>query len=310
MSLADKINQLSLIKTKFSDLGDLYKGAKKDLKNEYEKVDHYRKLFKNKDEFDALIDLNLQITALLEKYVATSKNIKQQVNNVIHTKERGILQHDYDRYANQDVSQSLIEQRNENISEEFVDLIKNVIHSVSDWRYSGCVIDPVDANFVKQLVANEPLYIVTENKINHKRIRKSLNSYYVKNRLRFYPKITYLPKHLGLTICVNQFEYMPLDEQGKIMSEIYSHTLPGGKMVITYNDCDYRASLEHTLEGLRFYSTKELTLGKACSIGWDIVKTETTNNGVWHYAILQKPGQLTSIKTSAPIIENIKVIDN
>jgi len=114
-----------------------------------------------------------------------------------------------------------------------------------------------------------------------------------------------LPPFLGLTVCVNQFEYIPLDEQGDILQKVYKLTLPGGNMLITYNDCDQRSSLEHTLEGLRFYSTKELLIGKAYSIGWNVVTTETIN-GLWQYAILQKEGQLTSNKTSAPIVENIR----
>lgn len=306
MSLAHKINQLNLIKTKFSGFADHAADSVKHFKSEYDVADHYRKLFKDSDNFDKLIDLNLQITSLLAQYSDTSKKIKQQINSVIHNKERRILQYDYNRYNNQTVEQSLLDIRNENISSEFVELICSVIYNISDWRFAGCVIDPIDAQFIGKMVGSEPLYIVSKNDVCVKRVRKKLNDFYVKQRLRTYNCIKDLPRHLGLTVCINQFEYMPLDEQGDIMHQIYKHTLSGGQMLITYNDCDQRACLEHTLEGLRFYSTKELTLGKAFSIGWDVVKTETTNNGVWNYAILQKPGELHSIKTSAPMVENIK----
>ena len=306
MSLADKINQLNLIKTKFLGLGNHTVDSNKKLITEYEVIDHYRKLFKNRENFDKLIDLNLQIKKLLAEYSNTSKNITQQINTVIHNKERGILQYDYERYENQFVDQTLLDVRNDNISEEFVNLVCAVIDSISDWRFAGCVINPIDSKFVHAMIGSEPLYIVSKNDVCIKRVKKRLNNFYAKQRLRVYGRINELPKHIGLSVCVNQFEYMPLDEQGNIMQQIYKQTSPGGQMLITYNDCEQRASLEHTLEGLRFYSTKELTLGKAFSIGWDVVKTETTNNGVWNYAILQKPGELHSIKTSAPIVENIK----
>jgi hypothetical protein len=306
MSLADKINQLSLIKTKFSDFGNHTVDGVKQFKSEYDVVDHYRKLFKDSDNFDKLVDLNLQITSLLAQYSDTSKKVKQQINAVIHNKERGILQYDHNRYNEQTVDQALLDIRNNNISSEFVELICSVIYNISDWRFAGCVIDPIDARFVENMVGSEPLYIVSKNDVCVKRVRKKLNDFYAKQRLRIYSRIKDLPRHLGLTVCVNKFEYMPLDEQGDVLQQVYKHTLPGGQMLVTYNDCDQRASLEHTLEGLRFYSTKELTLGKAFSIGWDVVKTETTNNGVWNYAILQKPGELHSIKTSAPMVENIK----
>jgi hypothetical protein len=305
MSLADKINQLSLIKNKFSDLGEHTAHDVKQFKSEYDVVDHYRKMFKDRDNFDKLVDLNLQITSLLAQYHATSKKVKQQINTVIHSKERGILQYDYNRYNQQSVEQSLLDIRDENISRKFVELLCSVIHNISDWRFAGCVINPIDSRFIEKMLASEPLYIVSNNDVCIKRVKKKLNDFYAKQRLRTYNRIKELPRQLGLTVCVNQFEYMPLDEQGDVMQQIYKHTLPGGQLLITYNDCDQRASLEHTLEGLRFYSTKELTLGKAFSIGWDVVKTETTNNGVWNCAILQKPGELHSIKTSAPMVENI-----
>ena len=306
MNLADKINQLNLIKTKFLGFADHTAQSTKQFKSEYHVVDYYRQLFKDSDNFDKLIDVNLRIVNLLAEYSVTSKKVKQQIDTVIHAKERRILQFDYSRYNKQAVDQSLLDIRNENISSEFVELICNVIYNISDWRFAGCVIDPIDAQFVENMVGSEPLYIVSNNDVCVKRVRKKLNDFYTKQRLRIYGRIKDLPRHLGLTVCVNQFEYMPLDEQGDVLQQVYKHTLPGGQMLITYNDCDQRASLEHTLEGLRFYSTKELTLGKAFSIGWDVIKTETTNNGVWNYAILQKPGQLHSIKTSAPMVENIK----
>jgi|DEB0MinimDraft_4_1074332.scaffolds.fasta_scaffold01891_3 hypothetical protein len=306
MNLADKINQLSLIKTRFSGQGEHTAHTIEQFKSEHDLIEHYRKLFRHSDNFDKLIDLNLQIQNLLLQYSDTSKYVKQQINEVIHIKERGILQYDYNRYNTQVVDQTTLDIRNNNISSEFVELVCGVIYKISDWRFAGCVIDPIDAQFVVNMVGSEPLYIVSKNDVCVKRVRKKLNDFYVKQRLRIYNRIKDLPQHLGLTVCVNQFEYMPLDDQGDVLQQVYKHTLPGGQMIVTFNDCDQRASLEHTLEGLRFYSTKELTLGKAFSIGWDVVKTETTNNGVWNYAILQKPGQLHSIKTSAPMVENIK----
>ena len=306
MSLADKINQLSLIKTKFADLGDHSLDVINTLQSENEVIDHYRKLFKDREKFDKLFDLNEKIRNLLLDYHDASNQVKKQIATVVHSKERNILQHDYKRHATQTVNQDLIDKRNENISLEFIELVKNAIQRYSDWRFAGCVLYPADEKFVQDMIACEPLYVVTNNDVSINRIKDKLNNFYFANRLRLYDSLENLPLYgTGLTVCLNHFEYIPLDEQGDILSQVYHVTLPGGKILVTYNDCDQRQSLEHTLEGHRFYSTKELLLGKAYSIGWNVLSSETTN-GLWQYAILQKEGQLTSNKTSAPMVENIK----
>jgi len=305
MSLADKINQLSLIKTKFADLGDHSLDVVKALQSENEVVDHYRKLFKDREKFDNLFDLNEKIQSLLLDYYDASNQVKKQINSVVYSKERNILQNDHIRYATQTVDQELIDKRNENISQDFIELVKNAIQRYSDWRFAGCVLHPTDEQFVQDMVACEPLYVVSTNDLCVGRVKENLNDFYVTQRLRVYDSLKHLPPDLGLTVCINQFEYIPLDEQSDILTQVYNHTLPGGRMILTYNDCDQRQSLEHTLEGLRFYSTKELLLGKAYSIGWNVISTETIN-GLWQYALLEKEGQMDTIKTSAPVVSNIR----
>jgi len=304
--LANKISQLSLIKNAFRDIGKSSLDQLPTFDNEYKASDHYRKFFKDKQHFDQLIDLNLQIKSLLNQYVDTSKKLQEQVNKTIFQKEQKILQADYERYSKQQIEQELLDNRNQNISDDFVDMVTSIIANSSDWRLSACVIEPTDARFVKTIVANEPLYVVTKNQESIKRVKGSFNNFYAEQRLRIYNDFKYLPKQIGLTLCINQFEYMPLDYQGDILLRAYKHTIPGGRMIITYNNCDNRTSLEHTLSGIRYYSTAELTLGKAFSIGWDVEQSDSASNGIWHYAVLKKPGEISSIKNSAAMVENIK----
>lgn len=304
--LADKISQLALIKNAFKDLGKSSLDQLPMFDFEYEASDRYRKFFRDQQHFDTLIDQNLQIKNLLNQYVDTSKKLQEQVNKTIFQKEQKILQADYDRYSKQQVEQKLLDNRNKNISEDFVDMVSSIIANSSDWRLSACVIDPTDARFVKTIVANEPVYVVTKNQESIKRVKSSFNNLYATERLRIYDDYKYLPKHIGLTLCINQFEYMPLDYQGDILLRAYNHTMPGGRMIITYNNCDNRTSLEHTLSGIRYYSTAELTLGKAYSIGWDVEQSDNANNGIWHYAVLKKPGEISSNKHSATLVENVK----
>ena len=329
MNLVDKISQLHRAKTKFYQLGDVKEFLKENanspdaslhagwfadphdkqrkiLSEEYDMIEHYRKMFRNSDELDKLSDLNQQLRDTYKKYRKQIQNTKRMIIKALHSHEVNIMQRDHVRYKTEVVTQELLDQRKDNVSPEFVELVQSVIQRNTDWRFAGCVLNPVDDQYVKAMIACEPLYIVTNNDVSIGRIKSNLSEFFVNQRLRLYNSLEGLPQHLGLTICVNQFEYIPLDEQSDILKQTYEHTMPGGLMLLTYNDCDQRTSLEHTLEGLRFYCTRDLLVGKAWSIGWNVVKSETTNNGMWTYVVLQKPGELYSMKTSAPLVENIR----
>jgi SAM-dependent methyltransferase len=302
--LADKINKLSIIKQKFADLGE--KHDLDSLTSEKEIVQHYSKMFRSTDDFNQLIELNNELVKVINEYQQVSKRVSSYVNKVLHKKEINILQEDYRRYLNDQITVEDIQQRDQNVSAEFTNFVKSTINQLSDWRYPGCIINPVNSSLTMEMLACEPLYIISDIQELITDVRKGFNSFYNQNRLRVYNDIIHLPLNtLGLAICINQLEYMPLDAQADLLGKIYNHLQPGGRLLISYNDCDNRTCLEHTLEGIRSYSTKQLTLGKAFSIGFDIKKSSSTNNGMWNYAILSKPGQLHSIKTAVPIVKNV-----
>jgi len=53
-------------------------------------------------------------------------------------------------------------------------------------------------------------------------------------------------------------------------------------------------------------ATKSLIEGLHYGIGYDILEAGNTNDGVWSYMLLQKPGTLTSQKMNAPAIEFVE----
>lgn len=307
MSLADKISQLNLIRNHFRNIGDDTPHMISKLVDEVKLVDHYKDKFKYNSEFNRLSDLNKQLQHELEQYHVTSKRVKDVIAQVIHNKERSILQHDYMNYQKEDLDIELIDSRSQSLSKEIVNEIHARVQNYIDWRFAVIVMHPLDGQFVRNLVAGDPLYVVTQNETIKKRIKKRFNEFYRNNRLKIIARAERLNGRIAsLCLAINVFEYMPLDEQANMLEIMFKKTYEGGTAIITFNDCEQRTSLELTLQGLRCYCTKELVLGKAFAIGWDIESVGSVNNGTWSYAILKRPGELTSIKCSAPIIENMK----
>ena len=303
--LAEKINQLNLIQTQFGNLGQGIDAALTSIHTDKQKVEHYRSSFKDRANFDNMIEIADQLEKLLIQYKKVSIDTKNQVSQLVGRKERHILQADYARYESENISAELLEKRFDHVSDDIKDALMYVTNSKTDWVTGAVDVYPVNGHFTKHLISCDPLYVIINSPQLLPTIKNDFNEFYRDNRLRVYNSIDNIPNNqLGFATCINNLEYMPLDYQGKIFEKVYAKLQPGGQMLITYNDCEKRAALEHTLSGLRCYSTKSLTIGKASSYGFDIVDQGTTNNGVWSWALLQKFGKYKTIKRSAPMVVN------
>ena len=157
MSLADKINQLSLIKEKFKGLGARYDTDS--LKNEWDTVHHYMKMFRVNDDMDHMLDVNRQIQDLIADYKETSRRVTGYVDTVLHKKELNILQDDYRRFEADHITLEHIQARQQYMSEEFVTEIDEVSRAYGDWRFGGCIVNPIDGLFSDCVIGCDPLYL-------------------------------------------------------------------------------------------------------------------------------------------------------
>lgn len=303
--LADKINQLNLIQTRFRNLG-IDTGVTLDsLEQDRQNVEHYYKGFRDRQHFDTLLEQNSSLQKLIIDYKKTTDLVREQINTLVTKKERDILQSDYQRYESRIDDDDLVVSRWANMSPEITNHLQQLIQQYSDWTAPAFSYHPIDGRFTQGLIACDPLYVVNDRDGLGPRIKNDFNKFYAEHRLRMYKSIDSIPdKQMRMALCINVLEYMPLDYQGFLFSKLYRKLGPGGIVLITYNACNNRAALELTLNELRCFSSRELTLGKAISLGFDVRQEGDTNNGVWSWAVLQKPGVFETIKRSATIVKN------
>ena len=124
-----------------------------------------------------------------------------------------------------------------------------------------------------------------------------------------YNNVSDIPDNcVGFASCINLFEYLPLDPIKELAKEVFKKLKSGGKFLITYNDCEERYSLELLDNDFRCLCTKSLISSLMYGLGFNILETGNTDDGVWSYMLLTKPGELTSQKLASPEIEFIPKI--
>lgn len=198
------------------------------------------------------------------------------------------------------------------ISVELESIIKSKITEYSDWHYPALQINPRSKKWIDPMVAGDPLYL-THYDINL--IKEIISGYpdLYQNRLRLYQIVdrdfSDLPlAQFSFVLCWDYFNYLSFDFVEKYIREVWKLLRPGGRFMFSYTNCDISGP------ALR---AESLACGYACSrwiqklcteIGYDInelqdFETDDAFNTHVSWAILKKPGNLSTIKASQAIAE-------
>ena len=138
--------------------------------------------------------------------------------------------------------------------------------------------------------------------------QKTLNSILKQSFQKFEVIIVYddlnklPPGQMGVIQATHLFEFLPLDPIKDYFKKVVNLLRPGGKFVFTYNNCEHTNSLDFCANGYRTYCTKELMSNVVKSFGLDIID-EQTWQGSHSFMIVQKPGELQTIKESNGLVK-------
>lgn len=295
--LLDKFCKLDLVKRGLETIGF---DISTNLEKQKNVVQQDMALFLDKSKHQAVLDSIQTLEQAKQKLDHDLKTLREYVSTNLRRREVKLIQRDYDAYESHYFTQEEHLKVNEFLSESFRTFLKAKIQHYSDWRYPTLDMNPVNGEFTRLMVSGDPLYVMVQDSVQADIIRTRFNDFYGKRRLRVYDDLQHIPdQQLGLTFCVNHFEYLPLDPIKDIAKSLYDKTRPGGRLFFTYNDCEQRASLELMDRNFRCYNTMELIRGMLYSIGWDYVDHGAVD-GVWNWMDVKKSGELSSIKQSAP----------
>ena len=214
---------------------------------------------------------------LKDQYEIREKNIQIQVETTLKTRE--------------------------DVSETAQDYIKNRIIFYSSWQKTTMILHPGQQPWVKDLVSNDPLYLVDESYDFLKPSIEQFNELY-QRRLRPYTIredqdqdiLWQLPNNqFGVIVAYNYFDHRPFEVIRRYLTEIYDKLRTGGTLLMTYNDCDRWQGVAAVENKVALYTPGFLIQDFAKSLGFE----ETVawhENGPWTWVELRKPGEWESLR--------------
>ena len=262
-----------------------------------------RKYFSDQSEYDNLYNTIQNIDQQKLVFDQQLKTLQDKLYSQIRKKEIEFLQRDYSKQEQEVVTYELIVERFNSISPVFTQSFQTQIQSVVDWRFPALDLNPGDGRYLRGLVAMDPLYTYITDIDVAKSSRERFNTFFAQRRLRVYDDLDKLPQgQMGVIQATHLFEFLPLDPIKDYFKKVVNLLRPGGKFVFTYNNCEHTNSLDFCANGYRTYCTKELMSNAVTSFGLDIID-EQTWQGSHSFMIVQKPGELQTIKESNGLVK-------
>jgi SAM-dependent methyltransferase len=236
------------------------------------------------------------------------------INQLINQQEKYWLQYSYQIYK------SLSERHHDDIMNMLRPIyhpeseLRTKIKTQADWRFPAMIIRSGVEDFIDSMVSFDPLYVVdTDVHMINKAMGKFNDQY--QSRLRNIvieenvnkQILEKIPNHqIGLCFVYNFFNHRPIDLIEKYLTEIYDKLRPGGKLIMSFNDCDREPGVALVEQELACYTPGGVILHMVKNIGY--VKSYSWHNGLANtYLEVTKPGQLTSLRGGQSLAKIIKI---
>lgn len=263
----------------------------------------------NELQFTNLIDrMNENYRLILDRFDAfdqTIEDIKLEITELIRQKESAYYEEStrlYQQEIANDSAEHILDRRLP-MFVEVAEILKLRLKNYGDWHHAGLIIRPGHEDWIQELVAFDPLYLVdqTESLLDPAVLR--FNDQY-QRRLRTYtlnesltdPMMPAIPdKQFGFCLVYNFFNYKPIEVIEAYLREIYTKLKPGGTVALTFNDCDRSPGAELFERNFMCYTPGHAVIARIESIGYEIAynfRTDLSNT----WLEIKKPGQLTSIR--------------
>jgi SAM-dependent methyltransferase len=263
----------------------------------------------NKKLLSELEECSDGVSLELNKFREILQQYKNSATDYITTNESSYLSKSYQIYEDgntQDNADYILDRalfhsliyRNE-IKNYFI----SRIISNSKWKYSGMFIRPEHGEYVNEMTATDPLYIVDEHIGLLEPTKKLWNEQY-QERIRYHiidesRNIIFkdFPMgNMGLVVAMNFFNHKPLVIIEQYLSEIYDLLQYGGVMIFTYNNCNLSLAVQNFEKSLYSYTPESRLIPLIEMIGFEVIETynEPLTNVSW--VEIKKPGKLSSIR--------------
>lgn len=273
-------------------------------------IGNIKHLVSSKDFDSADIKSQLQkkhdeIRAKFQEFNDLLTQARSEAQQEIDLKEQYWLSETYRLYSQEMVNDSdeHILGRRPVLSEEHDNIIRARIKNFSNHLYPAMIVRPGLETFIEDMVSFDPLYLVDQNQgLLFPSILGFPEQY--QRRLRPYTVdendssgiLNRLPDNqFGMCLAYNFFNFKPMPVIERWLAEIYAKLRPGGRVMMTFNDCDNEKAVKLAENYYACYTPGRMLRSVAQAIGYEIYFVWNDNvPSTW--IELQKPGNLSSLR--------------
>ena len=278
----------------------------------------------NKDSDSIAIGL-LEILEDLAEFKQNIQNSVDKIDSLIKSVDKEIVDitknwKTRDYYINGVIATNAVDiETDRNTRKTIIDdttkqIISTAAEAYSSWQHAVLEIGPGDGLWTPHLVAGDPLYLIdvheeylksTISKF-HKNYQKRIRSYVVSQHYDSL-NLSVLPQgQFGFIFAWNVFDYFSPNIIEEYLQQCLTLLKPGGVMMFSFNNCEFRPCAELAESGLKGWTPKWLLTEILYRVGFEIINYDHREQTV-HWIEIKKPGELKSIRgfqTLASIYED------
>lgn len=223
-----------------------------------------------------------QVQASIEKFQGTLAYIKDKLREDIANREPEYYRLSTDLYEQEMIYETpeYILNRRLKIDDENNESIRARIQAYSDWRVPGMILRPGLENFIEEMVPLDPLYVVDHHE---DLVKPAISKFTAEYQQRLRPYVINdreggdilkdLPdRQFGFIFAYNYLNYKPIEVIERYLVEFYRKLRPGGRMLFTYNDCDYPQGIGLAENNFMCYTPGKRIKGILQTLGVEIIE--------------------------------------
>ena len=273
-------------------------------------ISHIKYLINNKD-FDPN-NLKDQIQAKhheihqkFDEFISLVEQAKQEAQAEIDLKEQYWLEETYRLYSQEmvhDTDEHILNRR-PNLSDQQDNIIRARIKNFSNSLQPGMIIRPGLETFIQDMVSFDPLYLVDRSDEMlfpstfefPDQYRRRLRPYII-DEYDSAPILDRIPDNqFGMCLAYNFFNFKPLPVIERYLTELFAKLKPGGRLMMTFNDCDNEKAVRLAETYYACYTPGRMVKEIAQRLGYEIYFI-WNDGGPTTWIELQKPGTLTTLR--------------
>jgi len=241
----------------------------------------------------------------VESFRQSFAGVSNSLQHMVESQDSAMYDHSmrvYQEEFSQDTVAHILD-RGLPIDQESEIIMRARLKSYADWRVPGMIIRPRREDYINDMVALDPLYLVDQDvELLRPVMEQYLPEY--QRRLRLYTINDYAERPIfrnfpqgqfGVIFAYNYFNYKPLSVIDDYLAEMYQLLRPGGVLIFTYNNCDLWHCVSFAEKNFMCYTPGVKIWNLAQKHGYEVT---FEHNGVLDakWIELKKPGEIASIR--------------